>query len=89
MQWPFLFGFARNTFGRLCFYYGRTEKRIADGLEAASKAEKDLESAQAKSEEQLKAAKVDAAALLIRQISELHKLWKRLKNKLVRKASAL
>ena len=34
------------------------KKRIADGLEAASKAERDLESAKAESEEHLKAAKV-------------------------------
>ena len=40
------------------------KKRIADGLEAASRAEKDLESAQAKSEEQLKAAKLDAAGII-------------------------
>ena len=40
------------------------KKRIADGLEAASKAEKNLESAQAKSEEQLKLAKTDAAAII-------------------------
>ena len=40
------------------------KKRIADGLEAASRAEKELESAQTRSEEQLKAAKADAAAII-------------------------
>ena len=40
------------------------KKRIADGLEAASKAERDLESAKAESEEHLKAAKADAAGII-------------------------
>lgn len=40
------------------------QKKIADGLEAAARAEKDLELAQAKSSEQLKEAKSDAAAII-------------------------
>ena len=40
------------------------KKKIADGLEAAARAEKDLELAQAKSSEQLKEAKSDAAAII-------------------------
>lgn len=39
-------------------------KKIADGLEAAARAEKDLELAQAKSSEQLKEAKSEAAAII-------------------------
>lgn len=40
------------------------KKKIADGLEAAARAEKDLELAQAKSSEQLKEAKAEAAAII-------------------------
>lgn len=40
------------------------KKKIADGLEAAARAEKDLELAQAKSTEQLKEAKSEAAAII-------------------------
>jgi len=40
------------------------KKKIADGLQAASQAQKDLEDAQAKSDEQLKEAKTDAAAII-------------------------
>lgn len=40
------------------------KKRIADGLEAAARAEKDLELAQQKSTDQLKEAKVEAAAII-------------------------
>ncbi|MEQ8954715.1 MAG: F0F1 ATP synthase subunit B [Gammaproteobacteria bacterium] len=40
------------------------KKKIADGLEAAARAEKDLELAQARSTEQLKEAKADAAAII-------------------------
>jgi F-type H+-transporting ATPase subunit b len=40
------------------------KKRIADGLEAAARAEKDLELAQAKSTEQLKEAKEEAAGII-------------------------
>lgn len=39
-------------------------QKIADGLEAAARAQKDLELAQAKSTNQLKEAKVQAAALI-------------------------
>lgn len=39
-------------------------QKIADGLEAAARAQKDLELAQAKSTDQLKEAKVQAAALI-------------------------
>ena len=39
-------------------------QKIADGLEAAARAEKDLELAQAKSTEQLKEAKSEAAAII-------------------------
>ena len=39
-------------------------KKIADGLEAAARAEKDLELAQAKSTEQLKEAKTEAAGII-------------------------
>jgi len=39
-------------------------QKIADGLEAATRAQKDLERAQAKSTDQLKEAKVQAAALI-------------------------
>ena len=39
-------------------------QKIADGLEAAARAQKDLELAQAKSTDQLKDAKVQAAALI-------------------------
>jgi len=40
------------------------KQKIADGLEAAARAEKDLELAQSASTEQLKEAKVQAAAIL-------------------------
>ncbi len=40
------------------------KKKIADGLEAASRAEKDLHLAQARSTEQLKEAKVTAAEII-------------------------
>ena len=40
------------------------KKKIADGLEAAARAQKDLELAQAKSTDQLKEAKVEAAAII-------------------------
>ncbi len=40
------------------------KKRIADGLEAAARAEKDLELAQAKSTEHLKEAKEEAAGII-------------------------
>jgi len=40
------------------------QKKIADGLEAAGRAEKDLELAQEKAAELLKEAKVDSAAIL-------------------------
>jgi F-type H+-transporting ATPase subunit b len=40
------------------------KKKIADGLEAANRAQKDLESAQAKSAEQLNEAKGGAAAII-------------------------
>ena len=40
------------------------KKKIADGLEAAARAEKDLELAQAKSTEQLKVAKEEAAGII-------------------------
>lgn len=40
------------------------KKKIADGLQAASQAQKDLEDAQAKSDEQLKEAKAGAAAII-------------------------
>ena len=40
------------------------KKKIADGLEAAARAEKDLEIAQVKSNEQLKEAKAEAAAIV-------------------------
>lgn len=40
------------------------KQKIADGLEAAARAEKDLELAQAKSTEQLKEAKTEAAAII-------------------------
>lgn len=40
------------------------KKRIADGLEAATRAEKDLQLAQARSTEQMKEAKVEAAAII-------------------------
>ena len=40
------------------------KKKIADGLEAAARAEKDLEIAQVKSNEQLKEAKAEAAAII-------------------------
>ncbi|NKB34659.1 MAG: F0F1 ATP synthase subunit B [Pseudomonadales bacterium] len=40
------------------------KKKIADGLEAAARSQKDLELAQAKSTEQLKEAKTDAAAII-------------------------
>jgi len=40
------------------------KQKIADGLEAASRAQKDLELAQAKSTDQLKEAKADAAAII-------------------------
>ena len=40
------------------------KKRIADGLEAAARAEKDLELAQAKVSEQLKEAKGEAAGII-------------------------
>ncbi|MCG8508229.1 MAG: F0F1 ATP synthase subunit B [Rhodospirillales bacterium] len=40
------------------------KKKIADGLEAAARAEKDLELAQAKSTEQLKEAKAEAAGII-------------------------
>ncbi|MGI9250026.1 MAG: F0F1 ATP synthase subunit B [Pseudohongiellaceae bacterium] len=40
------------------------KQKIADGLEAAARAQKDLELAQAKVSEQLKEAKTDAAAIL-------------------------
>jgi F-type H+-transporting ATPase subunit b len=39
-------------------------KKIADGLEAAARSEKDLELAQVKSAEKLKEAKSDAAAII-------------------------
>lgn len=39
-------------------------QKIADGLEAAARAEKDLELAQAKSTEQLKEAKAEAAGII-------------------------
>lgn len=39
-------------------------QKIADGLEAAARAEKDLELAQAKSTEQLKEAKTEAAGII-------------------------
>jgi F-type H+-transporting ATPase subunit b len=39
-------------------------QKIADGLEAAARAQKDLELAQAKSTDQLKEAKADAAAII-------------------------
>ncbi len=39
-------------------------KRIADGMEAAARAQKDLELAQEKSTDQLKKAKADAAAII-------------------------
>ena len=39
-------------------------QKIADGLEAAARAEKDLELAQAKSMDQLKVAKVEAAGII-------------------------
>ena len=39
-------------------------QKIADGLEAAARAEKDLELAQAKSTDQLKVAKVEAAGII-------------------------
>ena len=39
-------------------------QKIADGLEAATRAEKDLELAQAKSTDQLKVAKVEAAGII-------------------------
>jgi len=39
-------------------------QKIADGLEAAARAEKDLELAQAKSTDQLKEAKVEAAGII-------------------------
>ena len=40
------------------------KNKIADGLEAAARAEKDLEIAQVKSNEQLKEAKAEAAAII-------------------------
>lgn len=40
------------------------EKKIADGLDAADRADKDLELAQKKATQQLRAAKVDAAAII-------------------------
>ena len=40
------------------------KKRIADGLEAAARAEKDLELAQQRSTDQMKEAKVEAAAII-------------------------
>ena len=40
------------------------KKKIADGLEAAARAEKDLELAQARSTEQLKDAKAEAAVII-------------------------
>ena len=40
------------------------KQKIADGLAAAAKAEKDLEQAQAESNSQLQAAKADAAAII-------------------------
>ena len=40
------------------------QKKIADGLEASERAEKDLELAQAKATEQLKAAKAQAAEII-------------------------
>ncbi len=40
------------------------KKRIADGLEAASRAEKDLELAQQRSTDQLKEAKAEAAGII-------------------------
>lgn len=40
------------------------KQKIADGLEAAARAQKDLELAQAKSTDQLKEAKADAAAII-------------------------
>jgi F-type H+-transporting ATPase subunit b len=40
------------------------KKRIADGLEAAARAEKDLELAQQRSTDQMKVAKVEAAAII-------------------------
>jgi F-type H+-transporting ATPase subunit b len=40
------------------------KQKIADGLEAAARAQKDLELAQAKSTDQLKEAKVDAAGII-------------------------
>lgn len=40
------------------------KKRIADGLEAAARAEKDLELAQQKSTEKMKEAKAEAAAII-------------------------
>lgn len=39
-------------------------QKVADGLEAAARAQKDLELAQAKSTDQLKEAKADAAAII-------------------------
>lgn len=40
------------------------QKKIADGLEAAERAEKDLELAQARATEQLKQAKVEASGII-------------------------
>jgi F-type H+-transporting ATPase subunit b len=40
------------------------KQRIADGLEAAARAEKDLELAQARSTDQMKEAKVEAAGII-------------------------
>lgn len=40
------------------------QQKIADGLEAAARAEKDLELAQAKSTDQLKEAKLEAASII-------------------------
>jgi len=40
------------------------EKKIADGLDAADRADKDLELAQKKATQQLREAKVDAAAII-------------------------
>ncbi len=41
------------------------QKKIADGLEASERAEKDLELAQAKATEQLKDAKAQAAEIIV------------------------
>jgi len=61
----FLYGFAKKYVWPLfAAVLEERKKRIADGLEAASRAEKDLELAQQRSTDQLKEAKVEAAGII-------------------------